>query len=74
MNTSRLSLREAVNAKCKGCIYDPLSAGTWREQVAACCNGGCPLFDVRPVPRECTRGGGICRMSVAAVRSKLGNG
>jgi len=31
----RLSLRDRVDAKCKGCIYDPGSAGTWREQVAA---------------------------------------
>jgi hypothetical protein len=32
-----ISLRQAINAKCKDCIYDPLSGlGTWREQVARC--------------------------------------
>ena len=70
-NTPRQSLRACVNAQCKSCIYDPLSAGTWREQVAACSNGGCPLFNVRPVPRDCTKGGGTCPAAVAAVCLKL---
>jgi hypothetical protein len=69
--TSRQSLRDCVNAQCKACIYDPYSSGTWREQVAACTNGGCPLFSVRPVPRECTKGGGMCPVAIAAVRQKL---
>ena len=43
------SLREAINAKCKDCIYDPLSGqGAWREQVAACTATDCPLYHVRP--------------------------
>jgi hypothetical protein len=46
---SRLSLREAINAKCKECIYDPKAeAGTWRQQVEACTSKTCPLFEVRP--------------------------
>lgn len=46
----RLSLRDAVNAKCKSCIYDPLGGcGTWREQVQACPSANCPLHAVRPV-------------------------
>ena len=43
------SLRDAINAKCKDCIYDPLSGlGAWREQVTACTATECPLYPVRP--------------------------
>lgn len=46
---SRLSLRAAINAKCKECIYDPISGfGTWRQQVEACTSPTCPLYPVRP--------------------------
>jgi hypothetical protein len=45
-----MSLRRAVNAKCKDCIYDPLAGGTWRAQVAACTCVRCPLFAFRPRP------------------------
>jgi hypothetical protein len=42
------SLRGAVNGKCRGCIYDPLSGGgTWREQVAQCSVITCELWPVR---------------------------
>ena len=44
------SLRAAINAKCKECIYDPGSGGgTWRQQVEACTSPKCPLYPVRPV-------------------------
>ena len=44
------SLRGAINAKCRDCIYDPKSGmGTWRQQVAACTVYACPLWQVRPV-------------------------
>lgn len=44
------SLRALINAKCKECIYDPLSGcGTWRQQVEACTSRKCPLYPVRPV-------------------------
>jgi hypothetical protein len=46
-----LTLRAAVNAKCKECIFDPADGcGTWRQQVAACTSLGCPLFPLRPLP------------------------
>lgn len=51
------SLRGAINAKCRECIYDPEAGrGTWRQQVAACTSTRCPLFPVRPLPtvREST--------------------
>jgi hypothetical protein len=46
-----MSLRKAIDAKCKDCIYDPLcGGGTWREQVAQCSCPSCPLWIVRPAP------------------------
>jgi len=44
------SLRKAINAKCKECLYDPYDKGTWRQQVQACTSPKCPLFAVRPLP------------------------
>lgn len=44
-----MSLRAAINGKCRECIYDPLSGmGTWRQQVSACRVYGCALWQVRP--------------------------
>ena len=43
-----MSLRKAINAMCKECIYDPGSDGTWKRQVAECVSRECPLFNVRP--------------------------
>jgi len=43
-----MSLRKAINEKCKDCIYDDLAAGTWLQQVTICSSEDCPLFDVRP--------------------------
>ena len=45
-----MSLRKAINDKCKDCIYDPLSAGTWLKQVELCTSTNCPLYPVRPMP------------------------
>ena len=42
------SLRKAIDAKCKECIYDKRAPGRWREQVAACESSLCPLHTVRP--------------------------
>ncbi len=53
----RKSLRAAINAKCKECIYDPHDSGTWREQVERCTGYSCPLFDLRPKPGRKTSTG-----------------
>lgn len=46
----KTSLRAAINAKCKACIYDPASGqGAWRQQVEACTDRTCPLWEVRPM-------------------------
>jgi hypothetical protein len=50
------SLRAAIDAKCKSCIYDPDGGnGTWREQVSACSSANCPLHPFRPFSRPKTR-------------------
>lgn len=53
----RASLRDAINGKCKECIYDPKSGlGTWRQQVAGCLCTDCSLYEVRPMPKESNNG------------------
>lgn len=60
------SLRAAINAKCKECIYDPNSGGgTWRQQIGACTSPKCPLFEVRPMPS----GGGAVDKPVAVKKT-----
>lgn len=46
-----LSLRKAINAKCRDCIYDPQGVGNWRQQVTGCSSPACPLFLVRPLSK-----------------------
>lgn len=41
----------AINAKCRECIYDPMSPGNWRQQVEACSSANCPLHSFRPISR-----------------------
>lgn len=44
-----VSLRNAINAMCRSCIYDPGNGnGKWREQVTACTSSNCPLHPIRP--------------------------
>ena len=45
-----MSLRKAVNQKCKDCTYDSASNGNWRQQVTLCSVKSCALYDVRPKP------------------------
>lgn len=50
MKPRRPSLRAAIDAFCKHCIYDPGNGnGAWREQVQKCSSSNCPLWPVRPV-------------------------
>ena len=46
---TRPSLRDAIDAKCKSCIYDPKARGNWREQVQECSSANCSLRPVRPI-------------------------
>lgn len=43
-----MSLRKAINLKCRECIYDPMADGTWRQQISACTSPNCPLYPHRP--------------------------
>lgn len=44
-----MSIRKAINEKCKDCIYDSLAGGTWREQVGNCLDTTCALHPYRPL-------------------------
>lgn len=48
-----MSLRKAIDAKCRECAYDPLDAGGVSHQIAACISSDCPLHPVRPI--TCTQ-------------------
>lgn len=46
----KLSLRTAINEKCKECIVDPVcGTGNWRQQITACTSRTCPIYPVRPL-------------------------
>jgi hypothetical protein len=47
------SMRAAINAMCKQCLYDPLwhGGGNWRQQVQACTDTKCPLYELRPISK-----------------------
>ena len=49
--SKRPSMRAAINAMCRQCIYDPKGSGTWRQQVEACTSPNCPLYPLRPVSK-----------------------
>ena len=44
-----MSLRAAVNAKCRWCIHDELAPGSAAVQVELCAAVDCPLWPVRPI-------------------------
>jgi len=44
-----MSLRRAINAHCRACIYDPLDYGTCAQQIACCIVANCPLHPHRPI-------------------------
>jgi len=39
---------EAINAKCRSCLYDPVLIESWRSQIDRCETSWCPLFCYRP--------------------------
>lgn len=44
-----MSIRKAIDNKCKDCIYDDLAGGTWRRQTSACEDKECSLWEYRPL-------------------------
>ena len=57
-----MSLRAAINAKCKDCIYDPCAPGNWRQQTAACRITSCSLHPYRPLSRPGVRTNSACNL------------
>lgn len=51
----RLTRQQAINQKCKDCIYDPLDSGNWKQQVSRCTHAACSLHPYRPVSRPRAR-------------------
>ena len=49
-----MTRQQAINEKCKECIYDPEVDGTWRMQTEACELIDCALWEYRPKPRRKT--------------------
>lgn len=45
----KLSRKQAIDAHCRDCIYDPANGGTWRQQVTLCSCRDCDLWPWRPV-------------------------
>ena len=50
-----MSLRAAINAKCRDCIVDELAAGSAAVQIELCACYDCPLWPVRRVRPEHVR-------------------
>ena len=70
-----MSLRKAINDKCRDCAYDPLAEGTWRAQVSDCGGTECPLYRVRPLSKgakEATPTYPTSQTEIVPVRGQLG--
>ncbi len=63
-----MSLRNAINQMCKFCIHDCYQKGTWRTQVKNCTSKNCPLYPVRPMPRQQT----IAQSEIVDSSSEMG--
>jgi hypothetical protein len=65
-----MSMREAINAKCRDCAYDPVSGlGTWRQQTEACTIKTCSLWPYRPK----SSGKANCGANLAHPQASLGD-
>ena len=49
-----MTRQQAINAKCKDCIFDEYAEGTWRMQVEQCELTACSLHLYRPKSRSNT--------------------
>lgn len=47
-----MSLRKAINDKCRDCIYNQSNLGNFRQQVSMCPQIECSLWVVRPVSQK----------------------
>ena len=51
LTDKRISLRKAINQKCRSCVYDEANVGSWLVQVTLCSCVDCPLYSARPVTK-----------------------
>ena len=63
-----MTRQQAINEKCRECIYDEFADGTWRMQVEACELTACALYPYRPVSRSIAS----CEADSAAVEPHYG--
>ena len=63
---ARKSLRRAIDAKCRSCIYDEANVGSWLVQVTLCSCRDCPLYEVRPVTKSPIAAGTLKAYGVTA--------
>lgn len=68
---SRPSARAAIDAKCFDCTYCPDELGGKLQQTAICTVRSCPLFPVRPTPRDCKSEGLIDEAKCDTLRAAL---
>ncbi len=47
-----MSMRKAIDDKCRSCIYDDCAPGTWRKQVELCTITECGLYPYRPITEQ----------------------
>ncbi len=66
-----ISLRKAINDKCKDCTYDERNGlGTWRQQTELCTVKICPLWEVRPRSAKKASNGGEIPAGLLAYRQR----
>lgn len=58
-----MSLRKAIDEKCKDCIYDSHCHESWRQQVENCTNKTCKLWKVRPVTIKTKKAISVSKMT-----------
>ena len=63
-----MTRQQAINEKCRECIYDEFADGTWRMQVEVCELTACALYPYRPVSRSKAS----CEADSAAVEPHYG--
>ena len=59
-----MSFRNRIDKSCRDCIYDSVSPGTWRQQVALCNVKSCSFWEIRakptsPIPESTLRWYGV---------------
>ena len=67
---NKLTRQQAINEKCKDCIYDRTQLGTWRKQTEDCIDVKCALFGYRPLTQETVRQNSLDRLNALEPAAK----